>query len=168
MNNLPQRKNTRLKEYDYTQSGYYFITFCMKDRREFFSQIKDSEIILTKYGKIVNEVIKNISILYKVEIDCYVIMPDHIHLILIFDEVEKTTSKGKIKLSVSDIIGKLKSYSSRKIREILNEDEQFYWQKSFFDRIIRNEKELFFIRQYIQNNPINWEFEKNNPENIEM
>ena len=168
MNKLPQRKNTRLKEYDYSQAGYYFVTFCMKDRREFFSHIVDSELILTKYGKIVDEVIKNLSILYKVEIDYYVIMPDHIHLILILDEFVKTTSKGKIKLSLSDIIGKLKSYSSRKIREILKEGEHFYWQKSFYDRVIRNEKELFFIRQYIQDNPINWEFEKNNPENLEM
>jgi len=168
MNNLPKRKNTRLKEYDYSQAGYYFVTFCMKDRQEFFSHIVHSELILTKYGKIVDEVIKNLSVLYKVEIDYYVIMPDHIHLILILDELVKTTINGKIKLSVSDIIGKLKSYSSRKIREILKEDEQFHWQKSFYDRVIRNEKELLFIRQYIQNNPVNWEFEKNNPENLEM
>ena len=167
-NKLPQRKNTRLKEYDYSQAGYYFVTFCMKDRHEFFSHIVDAELILTKYGKIVDEVIKNLSILYKVEIDYYVIMPDHIHLILILDEFVKTTSKGKYKFSLSDIIGKLKSYSSRKIRELLNEDEQFYWQKSFYDRVIRNEKELFSIRQYIHNNPINWEYEKNNPENLEM
>ncbi len=83
MNNLPKRKNTRLKDYDYSQSGYYFVTFCMKDRREFFSHIIDSELILTKYGQIIDEVIKNISTLYKIEIDCYIIMPDHIHLILI-------------------------------------------------------------------------------------
>ncbi len=140
MNILPQRKNTRLKEYDYSQAGYYFVTFCMKDRREFFSHIEDSELVFTEYGKIVNEVINNLPAIYKVEIDCYVIMPDHIHLVIILDESVKTTSKSKIKNSLSDIIGKLKSYASRQIRRLLKDDEKFNWQQSFYDRIIRNEK----------------------------
>ncbi len=74
----------------------------------------------------------------------------------------------KVDLSLSDIIGKLKSYSAKKIREMLNNGNQFHWQKSFFDRIIRNERELFNIRQYIKQNPLRWELEKNNPENLEM
>ncbi|MBK7497949.1 MAG: transposase [Ignavibacteriales bacterium] len=66
------------------------------------------------------------------------------------------------------MIGKFKSYSSRKIRNLLVNKDEFEWQKSFYDRIIRNDKELYNIRKYIQENPLRWELEKNNPENLEM
>jgi putative transposase len=163
MKDLPKRKRTRLKEYDYSQFGYYFVTICIKDRKEFFSRIDNSSIVLTNFGNVISEILRNLSTFYNVEIDCYVIMPDHIHLIIILDKDE-----SKKNSSLSDIIGKFKSFSSKKIWKILKDDEKFEWQKSFYDRIIRNEKELYQIRKYIQENPLRWEIEKDNPENLIM
>ena len=163
MKDFPKRKSTRLKEYDYSQFGYYFITICMKNRKEFFSKIENSLVVLSKFGKLIDEVLINIPSYYNVEIDCYIIMPDHIHLIIILDKDE-----NKKNYSLSDVMGKFKSFSCKKIREVLEDDEKFEWQKSFYDRIIRNEKELYQIRKYIKENPLRWEIEKDNPENLIM
>lgn len=164
---LPKRKNQRLKEFDYSQSSYYFVTICMKNRNEFFSHIVNSELVLTEFGKILDEVWNNLPKYYNVELDYYIIMPDHFHAIIIIDNsIMNMTVKKETDLS--KVIGKFKSYSTRKIRERLKNGENFEWQKSFYDRIIRNEKELYNIRKYIQENPLKWDIEKNNPENIEM
>jgi REP element-mobilizing transposase RayT len=163
MKDFPKRKSTRLKEYDYSQFGYYFISICMKIRKEFFSIIENSIVVLSKFGKIIDEVLMNITSYYNVEIDCYIIMPDHIHLIIILDKDE-----SKKNYSLSDVMGKFKSFSCKKIRKVLEDDEKFEWQKSFYDRIIRNEKELYQIRKYIKENPLRWEIEKDNPDNLIM
>ena len=169
MTELPKRKNTRLKEFDYSQSSYYFVTICLKNRKEFFSHIINSELILTEFGKILDEVWNNLPKYYNVELDYYTIMPDHFHGIVIIDN--KLNVKDDLEnkpLTLSDIIGKFKLLSTRKIRDILDIENEFEWQKSFYDRIIRNEKELYNIRKYIQENPLKWEIEKNNPVNLEM
>ena len=163
MKDFPKRKSTRLKEFDYSQFGYYFVTICIKERKDFFSKIKNSSIILSKYGNIISEILINMQSYYNVEIDYYVIMPDHIHLIIILDKDE-----SKKNYSLSDVIGKFKSFSSKKIRKVLEVEEKFEWQKSFYDRIIRNEKELYKIRKYIQENPLRWDIEKDNRENLIM
>lgn len=169
MNELPKRKNTRLKEFDYSQSRYYFVTICLKDRKEFFSHIINTDLILTEYGKILDEVWRSLPKYYNVELDYYVIMPDHFHGILILDNtLTVKNDKEDKQFSLSEIIGKYKSYSARKIREILQMGDKFEWQKSFYDRIIRNESELYNIRKYIKENPLRWDIERNNPENLEM
>jgi REP element-mobilizing transposase RayT len=96
-------------------------------------------------------------------------MPDHFHGIIIIDNtLNVMDDKEKKTLTLSDIIGKFKSYSTRKIRNLLGTGNEFEWQKSFYDRIIRNEEELYNIRKYIQENPLRWDIEKNNPEYLEM
>ncbi len=166
---LPKRKQQRLKEFDYSQSSYYFVTICMNNRNEFFSHIVYSELILTEFGKILDDVWNNLPKYYNVELDYYIVMPDHFHGIVIIDNtLNVKDDKGKDPLTLSDIIGKFKSYSSRKIRNLLVNKDEFEWQKSFYDRIIRNDKELYNIRKYIQENPLRWDIEKNNPENLEM
>jgi REP element-mobilizing transposase RayT len=166
---LPKRKHQRLKEFDYSQSSYYFVTICFKQRREFFSKIINSELVLTTYGKILYEVWNNLPKYYSVELDYYVIMSDHFHGIIIIDNIlTAINNESKQLVSLSDIIGKFKSFATRKIRELLSNEIEFEWQKSFYDRIIRNEKELYNIRKYIQENPLRWELERHNPENLEM
>jgi putative transposase len=128
-----------------------------------FFKIKNSSVVLSKFGDIIFEILSNIQSYYNVEIDYYVIMPDHIHLIIILDINER-----KKNYSLFDVIGKFKSFSSKLIRKILQGEEKFEWQKSFYDRIIRNEKELYQIRKYIQENPLRWDIEKDNPENLIM
>lgn len=142
------RKQIRLKTYNYGQKGYYFITICTKDRKELLCKkncdLKENKTFeLSEIGKIVEDSIKNIEEIYKeVKVDDYVIMPNHIHLIL---NIDKDTN-----ISVSKIIQQTKSWVTKKVGFPI-------WQKSFYDHVIRKEQDYYEILNYIQMNPLKWE-----------
>lgn len=144
--NTPTRKNTRLNYYDYTKEGGYFITICIKNRKELLGKIKEDKISLTKEGTIVQKYIKKINEIYQeVIVDEYIIMPNHIHLIIII--------KDNNKITVSRIIKQLKMKISKEI-------ENSIWQKLFYEHIIRDDKEYYKIKEYIRNNVTNWKKDK--------
>ncbi len=141
-----QRKLNRLKKYDYSLPGYYFVTICTKKHAVWFGEIINGQMYLNTFGNIVLYEILWIKMNIKnIKIDNYIIMPNHIHLIV---QIECKS------ISLSNLIGMLKSKISKKIKQ-MNEYE-FKWQKSFYDHIIRNNKSLNNIKTYIINNPKNW------------
>ena len=142
-NKLPTRKRLRIIEYDYSKEGMYFITICIKNRLELLGEIKNINYMeLTQEGIIVKESIKQIEKRYiNVEIDEYVIMPNHIQMIL--------AVKNKTKVTISRMIKQYKAYVSKKVGYAI-------WQKTFYEHIIRNEKEYIKIKDYIKNNIRNW------------
>ena len=173
-----KRKRNRLKEYDYTQGGYYFVTICVNDRNDYFGIIKNAKCVLNDYGKTIKRILENIPVLYPyVNIDYYIIMPNHIHAIIIIDPAENVSvvtsrdlsltnkSKPKVK-SLSEIIGAFKTMSSKELHKMGL--KEFKWQRSYYDRIIRNEKELYQIRKYIEQNPLSLEIEQAFPDNLEL
>lgn len=144
---LPDRKKNRLENYDYSQNGAYFITICVKNRKKILSQIvgadtiRPYEIILSQYGKIVDKAINNIANIYEnISVDKYVIMPDHVHMIL------RITDNGGRMVSAPTVIAGMKRYVSKKCGVSI-------WQKSFYDHIIRNQKDYNEIWEYIEHNP---------------
>ncbi|MBR4949987.1 MAG: transposase [Clostridia bacterium] len=146
------RKPTRLREFDYSQNGYYFITICTKNKKCILSQIVGEglcalpSIILTAIGEKVYDAIKYINENYNgVKVDKYIIMPNHIHLII----SNQTGGDGTPPLQVYDIIGRLKSFTTKQYGDIL-------WQRSFHDHIIRGEKDYFEIWNYIDTNAQKW------------
>jgi REP element-mobilizing transposase RayT len=161
-NKYPVRKRTRLKEYDYSNNAYYFITICVNDKSEVFGKVENNSVILNDYGLIIEKNLLYLMERFKsVEIDYYVIMPNHFHVIIILDN-----ENDESKISISNIIGAFKSITAIELHKMGLTD--FKWQRSFYDRIIRDEKELFNIRQYIEQNPLRWELEKEDPGNLEM
>lgn len=139
---LPSRKRIRLQYYDYSEENMYFITICVKDRLEILGKINERNIKLRKEGNIVKENINRIQKIYKnVIIDEYVIMPNHIHVLLLINY--------KSNVTISKIIKHFKTNVTREIKYSI-------WQKSFYEHIIRNEKEYLQIKEYIKNNVINW------------
>jgi len=85
-NKYPARKRTRLKEYDYSNNAYYFITICVNDKSEVFGSVENNKVLLNTYGSVVEKHLLDLSDRFKsVEIDYYVIMPNHLHCILILD-----------------------------------------------------------------------------------
>ena len=143
---LPQRKNIRLKEYDYSSAGYYFITICIKQRLPVLSSIDNMNVVLTDAGMVVDKYINCISEIYtNVELDTYVIMPNHIHMILNIDQSNIS--------NLSTIIQQFKRAVSKQLGYSI-------WQKLFHEHIIRNEKEYYKIYEYILNNPLSWEQDK--------
>ena len=148
---LPQRKPTRLDGFDYSTPGAYFITICTKDKKCILGEIvgDDAHIVpqnkLSQIGLVCEKYILNINTVYEiVRVDNYVIMPNHIHLIVIIE----TGGDGTPPLQ--DIIGRLKSYTTGKYGAEL-------WQRSFHDHIIRGEKDYIKIAEYIDTNPVKWE-----------
>ena len=145
-NNNFRRKNPRLKNYDYTLSGYYFITLCTKDKINYFGEIRDEKIKLNNLGKFVYNNIKKLEEIYRnIKVDKFVVMLNHIHLIIIM--------KQKAGFDVSRIIKEYKEWITRKIKNSI-------WQKSYYDHIIRNKNDYLRIWQYIDQNIIKWNFDK--------
>lgn len=140
--NFPQRKNIRL-QYDYSKEGMYFITICTKNREELFGNIQDEkQIQLTNIGKIVENCIIDFNRIYQnITIDEYIIMPNHVHMII--------SIIGENNITIPRIINQYKGNITKRIGYSI-------WQKLFYDHIIRNEKEYWKIKEYIQNNIANW------------
>ena len=162
-NEFKTRKEIRMKNFDYSRNGLYFITICTKDRIPYLSEIAgvgdgvlDVPIQKLKtYGKFVNEQINEINDIYEtIKIIKYAIMPDHIHMIIyIFDEDKifggTSRTPSPTNQAISSLISTLKRFVNKKICFNI-------WQRSYYDHIIRNEKEFLEICDYIDNNPLNW------------
>ena len=154
---LPKRKPTRLKDFDYSSDGYYFITICTHNKEALFSKIvgqglAPAETKLSEFGKIANAEIKDLENRYEnVRIDKYVIMPNHIHAIII---IEKETAGASPCPTLSDVVCAFKSLTTRKCR-LINPNQKI-WQISFHDHIIRGEEDYLEVWNYIETNPQKW------------
>jgi REP element-mobilizing transposase RayT len=164
-----KRKPNRLRDYDYSRDGYYFITICTRDRKDFFGDIKEGKVDLSRYGEIVNQCWRDLARHYgNCSLDSFVIMPNHIHGIIVIDNggVVGNGLKPFPTHGLSEMIRGFKTFSSRKINEELKVDNKFQWQKSFYDHVIRNEKSLENLRQYIIYNPRKWKLDIENRTNV--
>ena len=172
---IKSRKPNRLKVYDYSLPGYYFITICTNNMQKLFGIVKEGSMILNKNGILVYQnLIKIPKINKEIELDEYVVMPNHIHSIIINNgEVvdakfaSTTVDTDRSKMTLSKVIQQFKRACTIDIKGITPQIDKL-WQRSFYDRIIRNEKELFNIRKYIRENPLRWDIEKNIPQNLDL
>ena len=152
---LPKRKPNRLKAFDYSQPNAYFITICTKNKEMLFWEnvgagiARPEDVRLSKYGKIVVEAIEKISTIYPVNtVDNYVVMPNHIHLLM---QIHSDSSgRAMLAPTISIVIQQMKGYATKKIGRSI-------WQKLFHDHVIRDEKGYLKIWNYIEGNPSKWE-----------
>ncbi len=162
----PVRKNLRLKEYDYSQAGCYFVTVCTFAREEIFGKIfvgsihESTEVYLSPAGNIVASVLSKISARYpSIDIKNFVIMPNHLHMIVAIREKrpirESTLRTGGKRSLLSQMIGYMKMNVTKQIRE-QNLGIYDVWQSRYHDQIIRNETDYRCIGQYIDENPARW------------
>ena len=155
---LPKRKPIRLKEFDYSTPKGYFITVCTENRRKILSSVVGEglappEIKLTKYGETVNENLLSLKTRYSnLQIDNYVIMPNHIHIIFVLLEETGGASPSP---TISDIVCAFKSQCVRDVRKLGFSGKLF--QRSFYDHVIRGREDYEEIARYIYENPLNWE-----------
>ena len=154
----PKRKPTRLKQYDYSQNGYYFVTICTHNRKRLFSTIVGQGLApaannLSAFGKIANEEILHLENRYtNIHIDKYVIMPNHIHAIIV---INNKTAGASPCPTLSDIVCTFKSITTRRCHTISS--SQKIWQTSFHDHIIRDDTDYRKIWNYIDTNPQKWQ-----------
>ena len=150
----PIRKQIRMPEYDYDSNGAYFITICTKDRKPILSKVsvgttigRPPDVILTKYGRTVEEAIQQIHGIYpSVHVDNYVIMPNHIHLLLF---LYCDDGRAMLAPTVSRVVQQLKGAVTKRIGHPI-------WQSRFYDHVIRTERDYRDIYTYIDNNPAHW------------
>jgi REP element-mobilizing transposase RayT len=165
---MRERRQVRLKDYDYSKSGYYFVTICTKDRKGFLGSVEEGKMNLNAYGAIVSECWCDLPKHYSnCSLDSYVVMPNHVHGIVIISHKDGTIVGNGFKPfpthGLSEIVRGFKTFSSRRINERIRDRDRFSWQKSFYDHIIRSERSLESIREYIQNNPLEWDLDRENP-----
>ena len=192
------RKSIRLKEYDYSFPGWYYVTICAHGKNNLFGKIKNGNVTLNNIGKIVEEEwTKTKEIRKNVDLDYYIIMPNHLHGIIILngrgelnspkgngerssqikenvgatrwvarDKEEKAiqriapTKETLIPNSLGSIIGQFKSTVTKRLRKLSGDPKLIVWQRNYYEHIIRNELDLYNIRQYILNNPLKWELDE--------
>jgi putative transposase len=172
--NSRHRRSIRLREYDYTEVGAYFVTICAYNRECLFGEIVHGEMRLNGFGKTIeDEWLRTATIRPYIELGEVVIMPNHVHgIVSIRDE-----GRGKARLapttgtfgypvggSLPTIIGAFKSASTKRINEMRGTPGAPLWQRNYFEHVIRNEAELNRIREYIALNPSRWDNDLNNPE----
>ena len=160
---LPKRKpSNRLPGYDYCQPGAYFITICTHKMHNLFGAVDENRVVLNALGKIVeSEWYRTAKLRANIEIfgDEFKIMPNHFHgIVWILDvgatgSVARSNTESIHPISLGIIIGQFKSQVTRRINQIRRKPGQPVWQRNYYDRIIRNIKELNDIRKYIENNP---------------
>lgn len=184
------RKQTRLRYFDYGNTGAYYVTICTHERKEILSAIDKENIHLTTIGRIVEEELQRTSSMRdNISLGEYVIMPNHIHIIMMFHDrtavvLEEQPDSALRRFggshggSLSSIIGNFKSAVTSRVRKDVEarraclppnppEDEIKVWQRGFYEHIIRDEKDLLRITDYIMTNPITWHYDMENP-NREM
>lgn len=173
-------ESTRLKAWDYSRYGYYFVTICTKDKQCFLGDIVSDKMQLSEIGKIVAQEWQKTGKLRKyVRLDEWIIMPNHLHGIVIIQNDDKNVethghssqkpsgdafNASLRRSNLSNIIRGFKSASTRSIHR--KGFTNFAWQSRFYDHIIRNEKELYEVREYILYNPSKWQLDEENQNNI--
>ncbi len=189
---IHHRRSIRLKRYDYTQPGGYFVTFCAYQRMHLFGEVVDGEMILNDRGKIArDEWFKTAELRPYVKLyeDEFVIMPNHGHGIIWIEEnvgalrgnaqsragqdraeqrsapTKNTPTKNVAPRSLGAIVRAYKSAVTYAVNKLENQRGAVLWQKNYYEHIIRNERELNNIARYIVNNPLNWQLDRDNAQN---
>lgn len=163
------RKNIRLQNYNYSNNGVYFVTICTHKKIKLFCKIRRGDpcgrpmIEYTQLGKIaVFEIEKITNNQYGINVDKYVVMPNHIHILLSIGN-NRTDSRKGCPYDVPQIIGSYKSRVSNEWLKICKHNNVTMgkiWQRSYYDHIIRDKKDYQAKWQYIENNPFKWELDK--------
>ena len=175
---IHKRKSIRLKHFNYSSNGAYFITLCTKNRECILGNIVNGKMVLSDLGEIVkNEWNKTPMIRHEIKLDIFIIMPNHFHGIIFitnnnvmaieYINVGATgrsplrKQNGPLQYSLGSFIGGLKSITTKRANVLRNTPHQSLWQRNYYEHVIRNDVDLNRIREYIINNPIQWQFDLN-------
>ena len=208
------RRSIRLRDYDYSQPGAYFVTICTESRKCLFGSVSGDSMILNQLGRIINSCWMEIpNHVPNCELDSFIVMPNHVHgILMIIDRTTEYDGRGTacrapgnitpdpsgtacrapgnitpdpsgtacraptktnmeqfgkpVAGSLATIIRSFKSAGTRLINKSQGTQGNSIWQRDYYEHIIRDEEELYEIRRYIEENPIQWAIDRNNPEFI--
>jgi REP element-mobilizing transposase RayT len=172
---IHHRRSIRLKEYDYSQAGAYFVKVCAWNRECLFGEISQGKVNCNEAGKVVADVWNKLPERFpSIELDEFVIMPNHIHGIVILNTTvgaglalpgtkHKQTGAASGAPTLGDIMRTFKSMSVVTANRRFDRPGCPVWQRNYYEHIIRDEKELHAIREYIRYNPLKWDEDEENP-----
>lgn len=160
------RRSIRLKGWDYSRASRYFVTLCVKNRMPVLGCVRSEKVELSEIGRIADFTWQWLPERYPyVELDEYRVMPDHLHGIVMIKDTWRDDSRivppdGRGAKPLGGLIGAFKTVSTKKINSLRGTPGVRFWQRDFFDRIIRGDADLLRIREYIRNNPSRWFIDK--------
>jgi putative transposase len=168
-----QRRPARLRGYDYTQPGWYFVTICVQDRACVLGSVCNGKMDLNDAGRMIEATWAEMPLHYpRVRLDQAIVMPNHLHGVIVLEDAA-ATGDGRPQgaaptLSLPDIVDRFKTLTTRLYIDAVRRHgwQPFagrLWQRSYYDHVIRDEHALSQIRDYIVNNPIKWEMDPDNP-----
>jgi putative transposase len=160
----PERRCLRLPSYDYAEVGAYFITAVTEGRTALFGQIHDGDMRLSRFGAIVEQSWRDLVNHYPhVALDEFIVMPNHIHgVVWLRDPGRAGVKRAPTRHPLSEIIRAFKTFSARRINELRGTPGRSLWQRNYYERVVRHERELNAIREYIRANPLNWHLDREN------
>ncbi|ODS32308.1 MAG: hypothetical protein SCARUB_02556 [Candidatus Scalindua rubra] len=176
-----KRSSIRLKGYDYSQTGVYYVTICVQDRLHLFGEITNDKMVLNDAGVMVEKWWSKFPEKFPtIMLDEYIIMPNHMHGIIIIKQPPDVGADPRV---CPDNMGEhtgsplhrvmqwFKTMTTNEyIRNVKNANwkpfNKRFWQRNYYEHIVRNENELNHIREYIINNPLQWQFDRENPNHI--
>lgn len=161
MTSKRQRRSTRLHGYDYEQAGAYFVTLCAQDRECLFGEVVDGAMRLGGAGEMIHSAWEALPAHYpSVDLDAFVVMPNHLHGIVVLD--------GTSGLALGDLIQRFKTLTTHRYIEKVREGawpafRRRVWQRNYYDHVIRDGPSLQRIREYVHDNPARWATDPENP-----
>lgn len=172
--NRHHRRSIRLRGYDYTRAGMYFVTICVQNRGCLLGEVVDGVMQVKRPGEVVAACWQALPRHFSaVELDAFVIMPNHIHGIITIvgakhlgtaanasPQPPHGTSSG----SLAAVIQNFKSVSARKINLARATPGSPVWQRNYYEHIVRNQADLHRIREYVANNPLKWDLDQLHPD----
>ena len=154
---LPKRKPTRLKDFDYSSIGAYFVTICTKNKVHYFGEIYDDTMHFTGIGEYAESCVKEINEHFPIaEVLEYVVMPNHVHLLIHIESSHLSTDKNTFGPQSQNLASIIRGFKVGITKYARFNNIEFSWQDRYHDHIIRNQYELNRISDYIKNNVINW------------
>ncbi len=160
---LHHRRSIRLKGYDYSQIGVYFITIVAQGRLCLFGDVVDGEMRLNDAGRLVVNAWEWLATRHSyVELDSYIVMPNHLHgVIVITGDSRIAPTKRK---PLGRLVGMFKTVTTKQINLDRGTPGQLLWQRNYYEHVIRNDEEWDRVREYIASNPMRWETDVENPD----
>jgi len=168
---IHHRHSIRLKGYDYSQAGAYFVTIVAWQREMIFGVIVEGEMVLNEFGEIVSEKWQWLESHYPfVELGVWVVMPNHFHGILVIHDDRRGGSRSAPtptkRKPLGGLIGAFKTVSTKHINLLRDTEGQVVWQRNYYEHIIRDEREMDRITRYIESNPAAWAKDAENPDSV--
>jgi putative transposase len=180
---IRHRRSIRVRNYDYSHAGAYFITICAWNKESLFGEIEKGQMQLNAYGEIAIKYWNGIhGHFMHVETDEFIVMPNHVHGVIVVNncrgEVTSPFSSGLDtmksiiqggetpplrRFALGQIVAYFKYQTAKQINQIRNTPGTPVWQRNYYEHIIRSEKDLKSIREYIRYNPLKWDEDEENP-----